>query len=116
MKENRTRLSALALSGALLAGALLPVAPAQAAPNASGSSDSEVIDCQAIYADRNSRPKTGFLTDSSIIDFFFGLTTKGYSTDENGCAVPKSDVKLSIITPVLAILGFSNWLKKKEVI
>ncbi|MCI6206183.1 MAG: hypothetical protein SPK00_00625 [Corynebacterium glucuronolyticum] len=119
MKEIRTRLGALLVSVALGSGAVIAPAPAMANTEPvkmSSVNDARIIDCTEGPAQRDNGSRKSYLTDSSLIDFFFGLTTNGIVTDDNGCNAHPDKVQLSIITPVLAILGFGNWLKKKDII
>lgn len=119
MKEIRTRLGALLVSVALGSGAVIAPAPAMANTKpvkTSRVNDARIIDCTEAPAQRDNDSRKSYLMDSSLIDFFFGLTTNGIVTDDNGCNAHPDKVQLSIITPVLAILGFGNWLKKKDII
>lgn len=119
MKEIRTRLGALLVGVALGSGAVIAPAPAMATTEPAKTTnvnEARIIDCTEAPAVRDNGNRKSFLTDSSLIDFFFGLTTNGIVTDDNGCNAHPDKVQLSIITPVLAILGFGNWLKKKDII
>lgn len=119
MKEIRTRLGALLVSVALGSGAVIAPAPAMANTKpvkTSRVNDARIIDCTEAPAQRDNGSRKSYLMDSSLIDFFFGLTTNGIVADDNGCNAHPDKVQLSIITPVLAILGFGNWLKKKDII
>lgn len=120
MKEICTRLGALLVGVALTSGAVIGPAPTSAASEVvvttGNAAESRIIDCAEAPSERDDGSRRSYLTDSSLIDFFLGLTTNGFTTDDNGCRVHPDKVKLSIITPVLAILGFGNWLKKKDII
>lgn len=119
MKEIRTRLGALLVGVALGSGAVIAPAPVMATTEPAKTTnvnEARIVDCTEAPAVRDNGNRKSFLTDSSLIDFFFGLTTNGIVTDDNGCNAHPDKVQLSIITPVLAILGFGNWLKKKDII